>query len=259
VNLLEPFPAWTQRIDLIFCQNVIIYFPPPVRRKLIEQFHSCLPAHGMLFLGFSETLWNVFDGFRSRDIGGSFVYQKRIEQATAPQRPVTRKRAMPQSTSIPAAKPATIERMPARPLHVIPAPNPAVLDRARNYADRGEFDQAIAEANAVLSSDTLNDEAYVLLGMIYTQQGRWELAIRQLDRARYLRPEAALISFHLASAYAQLGMFEHAQREYRSTLWKLRSHAPDTLIDGVAVAWIGETCQRQLDTLAATTAKGRGR
>ncbi len=76
LNLLEPFPPWTSELDIIFCQNVTIYFSLETFRQLAERFFHTLPSGGMLFLGFSETLWNVFNGFQLHEVGGAFVYVK---------------------------------------------------------------------------------------------------------------------------------------------------------------------------------------
>ena len=258
LNLLEPFPAWTQRVDAIFCQNVTIYFTPAVRRSLIEQFHACLPVNGLLFLGFSETLWNVFDGFSSRDMAGSFVYQKRMDSAPVEPPPILPKRRAVRSSPQPQVVAQMMSRQPPSASQPASIDQADALECARAHADRGDLELAIAEAMQVLRVDSLNDQAYLLLGVIYARQLHWQLAIQQLDRARYLRPEAPLISFHLATAYAEIGMIEHAQREYRGTLWKLRDHAPEALLDGVAVAWVGETCRRQLDRLSSLVLARKG-
>lgn len=294
LNLLEPFPDLVQRVDAIFCQNVTIYFQDATRRALIERFYTCLPPGGMLFLGFSETLWNVFDGFHSREVSGAYVYYKEslVQRAVpqsrnqlkslgeAPPRAAGRARAV-QARVPRSAKPAERQEPPKavsvpatdeRTLHVgrelidrgqthealdtlrrIPPQSPLATQAmnlaARAHADRGDLELAAAEVRRVLEIDTLNDEAYLLLGVIYSRQQQWQLAVQQLERARYLKPEAALVSFYLAAAYHQLGRGEPAAREYRSALWKLRSHPPDELLDGVAVGWLRETCQRQLATV----------
>jgi chemotaxis protein methyltransferase CheR len=127
---------------------------------------------------------------------------------------------------------------------------------ARIYANRGDLDQAGAAALRALELDPLNDEAYLLIGIVHARQHEWQLAVQQLERARYLRPDSPLISFHLASAYAELGQTEQAQREYRSTIWKLREHPVDMLLDGVAVGWLRDTCVQQIERFRR---RGHGR
>jgi chemotaxis protein methyltransferase CheR len=125
----------------------------------------------------------------------------------------------------------------------------AVTLIARVHADRGDLDLAAAEVQRAIEIDTLNEEAYLLLGMIYGRQGQWQSAVQQLERARYLSADSALVSFHLAEAYRQAGRVEKAAREYRNTLRKLDVHPPGTLLDGVAVGWLRETCKRQIEYL----------
>ena len=118
---------------------------------------------------------------------------------------------------------------------------------ARAHADLGDLDLAAAEVQRALEIDTLNEEAQLLLGVIFGRQGQWPLAIQQLERARYLSADSALVSFYLAEAYRQDGRNDKAAREYRNTLRKLNVHPPGMLLDGVAVGWLRETCQRQMN------------
>ncbi len=289
LNLLEAFPPTAYNVDAIFCQNVTIYFRPETRRALIERFHRCLPAHGLLFLGFSETLWNVFDGFRSREVSGAYVYQKVNLPDRSVQHRATSRRLPPsaeprrRSLSVVAAppNPAPKQRSPVaatdpragdenagrveqaqalidagrideamdllrsiRPNSLL-APRALVLV-ARVHADRGELDLAIAEARRALEIDALRSDAYLLIGTIYARQGQWHDAIQALERARYLNPDAALVSYHLALAYRQAGKAEQAMREFRSALNKLAAYRAEDLIEGVEVGWLRATCEQHL-------------
>lgn len=55
--LLDPPPI--RSADVIFCRNVIIYFTPAAKEKLMNVFYDTLPEHGWLVLGKSEVLFTA--------------------------------------------------------------------------------------------------------------------------------------------------------------------------------------------------------
>jgi chemotaxis protein methyltransferase CheR len=300
LNLLDPFPRDAAGVDMIFCQNVTIYFQLKTCQELIARFYASLPAGGLLFLGFSETLWNIFDRFLSREVAGAYVYYKAALEAAAapaaaalPQRKADtrlerRQRALGTTRSrdsggsvsrdhkkvfhdhattaqarelsdqaaLVAGRELLAQGKIAEALETLRRVSPqsgcapqALTLTARAHADRGDLDLAAAEIQRAIEIDALNEEAHLLLGIILGRQGQWQSAIQQLERARYLSADSALVSFYLAEAYRQGGRADKAAREYRNTLRKLDMHPPGVLLDGVAVGWLRETCQRQIEYL----------
>jgi two-component system CheB/CheR fusion protein len=55
------------RVDLISCRNLLIYLQQPVQQRILSVFHFALSPGGMLFLGPSETLGTLADGFEVLD------------------------------------------------------------------------------------------------------------------------------------------------------------------------------------------------
>jgi chemotaxis protein methyltransferase CheR len=250
-NLLEPFPPFVQGCDVIVCQNVTIYFQPEARHQLIARFFASLPAGGLLCLGFSETLWNVFDSFRTREVAGTYVYYKESHIHLRCRRPANDRPPIPHKPSRapqPSERRSSAQQPVAKSFEARGAAN-ATLAVARDNADRGEMAAAEAALLALIDQDSLHEEAYVLLGQIYARQGAWPAAVSVLERARYLRPNDPVVSFHLAGAYQASERAELAAREYRAVLRKLEPHPPDAIIEGAAVRWLRETCERQLDQL----------
>lgn len=58
----EMWPIRT-RFDGIFCRNVLIYFNRETQRRILERLLSFLKLDGVLFLGHSESIVGLVDGF----------------------------------------------------------------------------------------------------------------------------------------------------------------------------------------------------
>jgi len=56
VNVLELHKAPMQGMDVVYCQNLLIYFPRLRRRKIVEQMVRCLAPGGLLVLGLGEVV-----------------------------------------------------------------------------------------------------------------------------------------------------------------------------------------------------------
>ena len=72
VNLMEPFP-WKEKMDIIFCRNVMIYFTRETQQELAEKFYNSLAPGGYLFIGHSESLTSVTHRFQQ---AATTVYRK---------------------------------------------------------------------------------------------------------------------------------------------------------------------------------------
>ena len=55
------------RLDLISCRNLLIYLQPPAQQRILSFFHFALAQNGVLFLGPSESLGPLADGFEIVD------------------------------------------------------------------------------------------------------------------------------------------------------------------------------------------------
>ncbi len=67
-----------KEIDILFCRNVIIYFDGQTTQRVINNFNNCLALHGYLFLGHTETLWQITNNFERVEFPQAFIYQKRL-------------------------------------------------------------------------------------------------------------------------------------------------------------------------------------
>ncbi|EPG76422.1 protein-glutamate O-methyltransferase CheR [Leptospira fainei serovar Hurstbridge str. BUT 6] len=74
INLLEtPYP-FIEKMDCIFCRNVIIYFDKQTQKKIFENFEQVLKDRGLMVIGHSETLFGISEAYKFL---GHTIYQKK--------------------------------------------------------------------------------------------------------------------------------------------------------------------------------------
>jgi chemotaxis protein methyltransferase CheR len=95
-------------LDLILCRNVIIYFDLPTIRGLMDRFLAALRPGGLLFLGYSESLFKVYDRFEMIEVDGAFVYRRSLNEPGA-RPPPLRMTPYPGEPEAPERKPQTPE------------------------------------------------------------------------------------------------------------------------------------------------------
>jgi chemotaxis protein methyltransferase CheR len=72
LNLLDPWPM-KGPFDVIFCRNVVIYFDKATQRALFDRMAELQEPGGWLFIGHSESLFNVT---RRYELVGRTVYRR---------------------------------------------------------------------------------------------------------------------------------------------------------------------------------------
>jgi two-component system, chemotaxis family, CheB/CheR fusion protein len=75
-NLMKDPPF--SRIDLVSCQNVLIYIEAAPQRKILQAFHYALKPTGFLLLGKSESIGNASDIFQPLE-KDSRLYKKKLQ------------------------------------------------------------------------------------------------------------------------------------------------------------------------------------
>jgi chemotaxis protein methyltransferase CheR len=83
----ENIDFWqSERFDVIFCRNVLMYFSAEQARRVIARFARSLVPGGYLFLGHAETLRGLSDDFHLCHTHGTFYYQRKAPlEPNAPQ------------------------------------------------------------------------------------------------------------------------------------------------------------------------------
>ena len=73
-NLLDNYNL-LGKFDLIFCRNVLIYFSPENKSKILNQFANSLNPGGYLLLGASESLTGLSDKFEMIRCSPGIIYR----------------------------------------------------------------------------------------------------------------------------------------------------------------------------------------
>jgi len=226
LNLVEaPFPPPFRGIDVVFCRNVTIYFQLDTCRRLMSNLYRCLNQGGYLFIGFSETLWQIFDTFERVHGGGTFFYRK--GPASRPQ-PALSAQALPRPHSVPGgssverplllgnqstARPAKVSTKARQPLPSAPPEQDPAHEHYQRGMDglrEGNYEEALAAFRTALRAEPNLVEAYCGLAQAYANQGRNTAAIQACERALELDDMAEEAYLLRGLIHRQQGQLEQA-------------------------------------------------
>ncbi|MBU0547132.1 MAG: tetratricopeptide repeat protein, partial [Candidatus Omnitrophica bacterium] len=113
-----------------------------------------------------------------------------------------------------------------------PRNNMAYLGLGRLYTDQGRFSEAEQSYKKALELNIKNDKAYAGLGRLYTDQGRFSEAEQSYKKALELNTEIDRAYGGLAIVYGEMGNYM-LYKEYWSKADQLRKeyYNPDTIND----------------------------
>jgi chemotaxis protein methyltransferase CheR len=225
LNLAHPpFALPTPEIDLVLLRNVLIYFRRPLQRRVVQQVGQHLARDGYLFLGASETLWQVQEELEAVDLGSCFCYRHR-RGTEAPAPPPKRHKPTPLAPAPP--DPAMRIVVPRREPPVAPEPKAPVpqplsvqerlLEAARHLAGN-RIEEAGRAIGQVLAVDPSEPAAHALEGFLHDVTGRTDDAVTSYRAALYLDPELYQVRVLLADCLLRLGNRGRAEHQYREVL-----------------------------------------
>lgn len=212
-------------LDVIFCRNVMIYFSLSTTRQIVEKIAASLVPGGLLFLGHSETLFQISSRFERHSHGGSFYYrEKKGRSAPPPRAPVS-----PAPAPAPAREKKPVKTLPAaaappkaeKPALPPPAPEQdmeGLYQEAQALFEAEKFQEASALLEEVVERNREHTGALVLQAFVMANYGRFQEA---LDLCRMaltiddLLPEAYFLEGLVLDMTDRLG---EAAEEYRKAI-----------------------------------------
>ncbi len=240
-NLAAPAaaPSASGGFDLILCRNVIIYFDPLVIRGVLDRFFDALRPGGVLVLGYSESLFRVYDRFEMLEVEGAFLYRRPQAAPPTPQPPTPRSMPIPlasppvRAPSAPCSPPDRVQRSAALAQaghfdEAMDALQTLLRDHPMHLAARlslgnlcslsGRLEDAEAIFTGALREDPLCVDARLYRALAQLQAGRHEKAREELQKVLFLEPTLALAHYLFAQVNERLGEVGAAKRAYRNVL-----------------------------------------
>ncbi len=239
INLIEPFfPGEADHVDIVFCKNVIIYFRLDTVKKVIRRFYNALTNGGCLFVGHSESLWQISDDFELEEISGIFLYRKdgknkmvsvkkrsqqmgkavNIMDFTCQRLPSSlMKKAAPHNTLTPQ-----VVREKASQQHVGLMHKKDVskwMKKGVPPAGVDNYESVLEDIEEVLQDDPKNAKVHLLAGEIYANMGLYDKALRKgMDvlEVNDLSDNAYLL---IGSIYYKIGEKEKAVSSFKKAIY----------------------------------------
>jgi chemotaxis protein methyltransferase CheR len=250
-NLIrDPAPAPAAGAQVVFCRNVLIYFDRPDVLAALDRIAATMDPRGWVFLGYSESLWQVTERFHLVRAGGAFVYRQPdalpLDPAAqllldsggrglrhggsrgarpadgAPAPPAGRRsggRAVAGGAS--DARPSVPPAAKLGSLHTPAAPGPP----------------AVAPTGAPAAGGDPSVAALLAEGEAGLEAGDAAAAVAALRKVVYLDPDHAIAHFQLGLAFELQGEQRQARRAFSAARAALRrsSAAAEAALEGYQI------------------------
>lgn len=212
-NILQPgVLAESERFDIIFCRNLLIYLDAESRRTALDRLLLALDPDGMIFAGQAEVLSSMDARLQPLPDYGPFSFIHRRSESAPASVATVAPRKIAASRPLP---PASVKTFRASSPQVSDRPNAIatralLLERARRAADAGDLEEARTQCRSAVADDPEWVEAWFLLGVVEMAMGALEVADQAFGRASYLDREHRDALLHRAALAERLGRAQEA-------------------------------------------------
>lgn len=176
------------QFDVVLCRNVLMYFDPETRLRVLATVRDSMAPDGWLLVGHAEAGPFMEDSFVPMQLPDCTLYRK----------------------SEPPAVPLPLPPPPAaRP----PLPDGDPGGQVRAYLDQGEFSLAVAVSRKWAAACPLDPAPHYFLGLALEPLSE-DQSIAAFRRALFLSPHLTLAHFNLMRLFLRQGDLGAARRHY---------------------------------------------
>jgi chemotaxis protein methyltransferase CheR len=121
--------------------------------------------------------------------------------------------------------------------------------RARQYADAGQIDEALAWCTRALANDQLDARSHYLYATIQQARGDDTAAIQALQRTIYLDPDFVMAHLALAHLARRQAKPRVAEKHFANLIARLQTYPPEAILpdsDGLTAGRLAEIVRATL-------------
>jgi chemotaxis protein methyltransferase CheR len=262
------------RMDLIFCRNVIMYFTDELTSEVSGRLFESLNPEGWLVVSACELSSELFHQFIPVNYPGSVLYRK-SNNSVYTQSPVSSNNQLlnsafqpvigtginvnqvPSSENylasmiendfiLPELSTQDEEILPA--INALPVNHKEIADlisenktSIKLLADKGKLDEALAVCNDAIAANKLTAQLYYLKAEILQEQNRPNEAIQSLKQVIYIDPDHLLGYYTLGNIFMRRGAVKRGLHYFKNALLLLNSMSGEEILsgsDGLTVNYI---------------------
>ncbi len=255
-----PFPVNNSysKFDLILCRNVLIYFDLQSKVEVLNHFYDLLEERGYLITGPAEIPTLTFTKFKAQILSDVILYGKKQPSSLNKHLQTNKNSSPPQKKKRIILRPDSTQYFKSQkaftksPTQETSLPNKAKIDQLkiiRNHANQGNLKKALQLVHEFLKHNSVNPEAYYLLGTINLELSKTAEAEKWLQKVLFLNPDHILAHFHLAILYHTNGHHKKSKIYFKNVLKLIESYQPDAEIpetDGLSVTQFKQMIEKIL-------------
>jgi chemotaxis protein methyltransferase CheR len=233
LNLVtDDLPATTKGLaafDVIVCRNVLIYVDKEKIPLVMAKLSACSNRRAVVLLSAAEyPAGRHLLGFEG--LGGGLWFRHEV---IAPMPGAAKPAPLISSIPAPVATPAPAKR--PVPVATSPEAAKALLAKAKEAADSGDFQQAVNYAEGALAAQENAPEASYLLGIVCSAMGELLRARRELERALFFDRSFIAAEIALGELLAREGSLQEGIRHWQRAKKLLARVDPSLMLPGIDV------------------------
>ncbi|HBH84220.1 MAG: hypothetical protein A2X05_14285 [Bacteroidetes bacterium GWE2_41_25] len=274
------FSAIANKMDIIFCRNVLMYFTSDWVNKISQNLFQSLSEDGWFVVSSSELSSHVFPMYTPVNFPGAVLYRKTKKEYIQPfdfsliEIPEPLKQPFQLLSFVPCID-KDLQQLSSRSLAeagLQPLSSEASLtteafakvvakedNKSRektpedSYADKifairllanqGYLSEALSLCNKAIASEKLTPGFYFMRASILQEMDKTSEAITSLKQGIYIDPDYVMGHFILGNLFLRQGNSKNAKRYFKNALDLLNGRANDDILpesDGLSVKYIRE-------------------